>query len=79
MFLVIFTTLQTIIGLKILNINNYLMLGVLCGILDILPYIGTVVIFTLNIIPILYQKLYNIFRTYMPLFIINNNEANIRN
>ncbi|MCS4456190.1 hypothetical protein JQ038_04745 [Clostridium botulinum] len=45
MFLVIFTTLQTIIGLKILNINNYLMLGVLCGILDILPYIGTVVIF----------------------------------
>lgn len=43
--LIIFTTLQTIIGLKILNINNYLMLGVLCGILDMLPYIGTVVIF----------------------------------
>ncbi len=44
-FLVIFTTFQTITGLKILNINNYLILGVLCGILDMLPYIGTVVIF----------------------------------
>ncbi len=79
-FLVIFTTFQTITGLKILNINNYLILGVLCGILDMLPYIGTVVIFfTLNIIPILYKKLCNIFRSYMSLFIINNNETNIRN
>lgn len=44
-FLVIFTTFQTLIGLKILNINNYLILAMLCGILDMLPYVGTVIIF----------------------------------
>ncbi|AUM99709.1 AI-2E family transporter [Clostridium botulinum] len=69
-FLVIFTTLQTIIGLKILNINNYLMLGVLCGILDILPYIGTVVIFLPLILYQFYTKNYIIFLGLICLYLL---------
>ncbi|WP_243108695.1 AI-2E family transporter [Clostridium rectalis] len=43
--LVILTTIQTILGLMALNIDNYLVLGILSGILDILPYVGTILIF----------------------------------
>ncbi|NFO19074.1 AI-2E family transporter, partial [Clostridium botulinum] len=69
-FLVIFTTLQTIIGLKILNINNCLMLGVLCGILDMLPYIGTVVIFLPLILYQFYTKNYIIFLGLICLYLL---------
>ncbi|APF26111.1 hypothetical protein NPD7_646 [Clostridium sporogenes] len=69
-FLVIFTTFQTITGLKILNINNYLILGVLCGILDILPYIGTVVIFLPLILYQFYTKNYVIFLGLICLYLL---------
>ncbi|EPY2295467.1 MAG: AI-2E family transporter [Clostridium botulinum] len=69
-FLVIFTTFQTIIGLKILNINNYLILGVLCGILDMLPYIGTVVIFLPLILYQFYTKNYVIFLGLICLYLL---------
>ncbi|WP_251860279.1 AI-2E family transporter [Clostridium sp. Marseille-Q2269] len=69
-FLVIFTTAQTIIGLKILNINNYLILGVLCGILDMLPYIGTVVIFLPLILYQVYVENYVIFLGLICLYLL---------
>jgi len=69
-FLVIFTTFQTITGLKILNINNYLILGVLCGILDMLPYIGTVVIFLPLILYQFYTKNYVIFLGLICLYLL---------
>lgn len=69
-FLVIFTTFQTITGLKILNINNYLILGVLCGILDMLPYIGTVVIFLPLILYQFYTKNYVIFLGIICLYLL---------
>lgn len=51
--LALISTLEIIIGFFILKIPNFFMLGVMCGILDILPYIGTIIVF----IPII---IYNI-------------------
>ncbi|WMJ82031.1 AI-2E family transporter [Clostridium sp. MB40-C1] len=45
LILVLLTTLQTLVGFIILNIPNAIFLSILCGILDIIPYIGTVLIF----------------------------------
>lgn len=49
------TTLETIIGFKILNISHGVFLGLICGLLDIIPYIGTILIF----IPLIYSKIYS--------------------
>ena len=43
--LVLLTTIITIISFYILGINNAVAFGVICGILDILPYIGTFIVF----------------------------------
>ena len=43
--LIILSTIAIIIGFYFLGVNNYLFLGLICGILDILPYIGTVIVF----------------------------------
>lgn len=43
--LALITTLETIIGFFILNIDNALILGLICGLLDILPYVGTIIVF----------------------------------
>ena len=51
--LVLITTLEIIIGFIILKIPNAFTLGVICGMLDVLPYVGTIIVF----IPII---IYNI-------------------
>jgi predicted PurR-regulated permease PerM len=51
--LVLITMLEIIIGFFILEIPNFFTLGVICGILDVLPYVGTIIVF----IPII---IYNI-------------------
>ena len=51
--LVIICIVITIIGFKILRVPSSIFLGVVCGILDILPYVGTIIVF----IPII---IYNI-------------------
>ena len=43
--LMLITTFFTIVGFVILQIKNAVFLGLLCGILDILPYVGTVLVF----------------------------------
>lgn len=43
--LVFITTFETVIGLYILGINNALTIGIICGILDILPVVGPALIF----------------------------------
>lgn len=43
--LVLLTTLITILGFFSLNIKNSLALGIICGFLDILPYVGTILVF----------------------------------
>lgn len=48
--LVFITTIETIIGLYILGIPSSLTIGLICGILDIMPLIGTTIIFVPMII-----------------------------
>lgn len=45
LILILLTTLETLIGFIILKINNALFLSIICGILDIIPYIGTILVF----------------------------------
>lgn len=51
--LVLISILEIITGFIILRIPNSFMLGIVCGVLDILPYVGTIIVF----IPII---IYNI-------------------
>ncbi|MGL4571888.1 MAG: AI-2E family transporter [Clostridium sp.] len=51
--LVVTSTIVIILGFKILGMERAFILGVFCGILDILPYVGTIIVF----IPII---IYNI-------------------
>ncbi|EKQ53957.1 MAG: putative permease [Clostridium sp. Maddingley MBC34-26] len=51
--LILMSTLQIIVGFFIFDVPNFFMFGVICGILDILPYVGTIIVF----IPII---IYNI-------------------
>lgn len=43
--LILITTIQTILGFLALGIKNAFVLGAICGILDILPYLGTIFVF----------------------------------
>ncbi|WP_268051634.1 AI-2E family transporter [Clostridium ganghwense] len=45
LILVLITTLETLIGFVILRINNAIFLSALCGVLDLIPYIGTILVF----------------------------------
>ncbi len=56
------STIEIIIGFSIFRVPRPLFLGILCGILDILPYVGTIIVF----IPII---IYNILlREYIRAF-----------
>ena len=60
--LVIISTLEIIIGFIIFKVPKAFVFGVICGILDILPYVGTIIVF----IPII---IYNIIlREYLRVF-----------
>lgn len=60
--LVIISTLEIIIGFMIFKVPRAFMFGIICGILDILPYVGTIIVF----IPII---IYNIIlREYLRAF-----------
>ncbi|MEG0642240.1 MAG: AI-2E family transporter, partial [Clostridium sp.] len=43
--LIVLFTLETIVGFIILGVDNAILLGIICGILDLLPYIGTSLVF----------------------------------
>jgi len=51
--LVVISTIEIMIGFFILKVPSFFMLSIVCGILDILPYVGTIIVF----IPII---IYNI-------------------
>ncbi|MDY4078314.1 MAG: AI-2E family transporter [Clostridium sp.] len=60
--LVIISTLEIIVGFMIFKVPKAFMFGIVCGILDILPYVGTIIVF----IPII---IYNIIlREYLRAF-----------
>lgn len=43
--LVLLTTIETILGLLIFRIKGFLIFGIICGVLDILPYVGSLLVF----------------------------------
>lgn len=43
--LVLISTLEIIIGFIVFRVPKAVLLGVICGILDILPYVGTIIVF----------------------------------
>lgn len=60
--LVLISTVEIIIGLLIFRVREAVLLGIICGVLDILPYVGTVIVF----IPII---IYNIIvKDYLTAF-----------
>jgi len=68
--LVVLTSIETIFGFLALNIENAIMLGVICGMLDILPYVGTIIVFLPLIIYKFYTKQYVIAFGLILLYIL---------
>ncbi|WP_343769622.1 AI-2E family transporter [Clostridium malenominatum] len=68
--IVIILTLETIIGFKILNIDNYMVLGLLCGVLDLMPYVGTILIFLPLILHMIWIRNYIIAFGLICLYIL---------
>ena len=68
--LVLATTLQTICGFVILEVDSAVFLGILCGFLDILPYVGTLLIFLPLVIYKIYQTKYIISAGLIFLYIL---------
>ncbi|WP_026882300.1 AI-2E family transporter [Clostridium akagii] len=68
--LVIITTAETICGFVILEVDSAVFWGVLCGILDILPYVGTLLIFLPLVIYQIYIKKYIIAMGLIFLYIL---------
>lgn len=52
--LMVISTIITTIGMYIFSVNHFISLGLLCGILDILPYVGTIFIF----VPLILYKIF---------------------
>ncbi|KOF56695.1 permease [Clostridium sp. DMHC 10] len=68
--LVIITTVETVIGLLILGVDNAVIFGLLCGVLDILPYVGTILVFLPLVLYKIYLKNYIIAFGILALYIL---------
>lgn len=68
--LVIITTVETVVGLLILGVSNAAVFGLLCGILDILPYVGTILVFLPLVLYEIYIKNYIIAFGIFALYIL---------
>ena len=68
--IVIVSTIIIIIGFKILGVKNSLFLGIICGILDILPYVGTIIVFIPIIIYNIIMKRYLIVIGFIALYLL---------
>ena len=60
----------TIIGFKILRVPSAIFLGFVCGILDILPYVGTIIVFIPIIIYNIIMKEYLLVVGLIALFLL---------
>ncbi|MGL5151200.1 MAG: AI-2E family transporter [Clostridium sp.] len=70
LILILISTLEIMIGFLILRIPNGFLLGIICGILDLLPYVGTIIVFIPIIIYNILVKNYLIAFAVVILFII---------
>ena len=71
LMLVCITTTIIITGFSILHIPSGFFLGILCGILDILPYVGTIIVFIPIIIYNIVVKKYLIVIGMISLYILS--------
>ncbi|MFD3156556.1 AI-2E family transporter [Haloimpatiens sp. FM7330] len=72
LILVVITTIQTIIGFLILDIKYAVVLGLVCGLLDLIPYIGTIIVFIPLIVYKIYYKQYIIAVGLICLYVLVN-------
>lgn len=68
--IILVSTITIVIGFKILGVNNSLFLGIVCGILDILPYVGTIIVFIPIIIYNIIIKRYLIVVGFIALYLL---------
>ncbi|MBX7326756.1 AI-2E family transporter [Clostridium chauvoei] len=68
--LVFLTAFVTIIGFKILGVDNSIFLGIICGMLDILPYVGTIIVFIPIIIYNIIMKRYLLVIGFIALYFL---------
>ena len=68
--IVIVSTVIIVIGFKILGVKNSLFLGIICGMLDILPYVGTIIVFIPIIIYNIIMKRYLIVIGFVALYLL---------
>ena len=68
--IVILSTVIMIIGFKILGIEDSLFLGIICGALDILPYVGTIIVFIPIIIYNIIMKRYLTVIGFVALYLL---------
>ncbi|SHK33178.1 Predicted PurR-regulated permease PerM [Clostridium cavendishii DSM 21758] len=68
--LIIVNTLELFIGFKILNIKEAGALAMLCGVLDLLPYVGTIIVFIPLIIYNIVLKEYFVVIGLISLYIL---------
>ncbi|NKF06040.1 AI-2E family transporter [Clostridium gasigenes] len=68
--IVIVSTVIIVIGFKILGVKNSLFLGIICGMLDILPYVGTIIVFIPIIIYNIIIKRYLIVIGFVALYLL---------
>ncbi|MBU3104047.1 AI-2E family transporter [Clostridium gasigenes] len=68
--IVIVSTVIIVIAFKILGVKNSLFLGIICGMLDILPYVGTIIVFIPIIIYNIIIKRYLIVIGFVALYLL---------
>lgn len=68
--LVLISIFEIIAGFIILGVSNSFMLGIICGVLDILPYVGTIIVFIPIIIYNIIMKKYIIVIGLICLYIL---------
>ena len=64
------STVIMVIGFKLLGVKDSFFLGIICGVLDILPYIGTIIVFIPIIIYNIIMKRYLIVIGFVALYLL---------
>ncbi|MGL4774400.1 MAG: AI-2E family transporter [Clostridium sp.] len=68
--LILISTLEIMVGFLIMGIPNAFLLGIICGVLDFLPYVGTIIVFIPIIIYNILVKNYLLATGVIILFIL---------
>ena len=64
------STVIMVIGFKLLGVKDSFFLGIICGVLDILPYVGTIIVFIPIIIYNIIMKRYLIVIGFVALYLL---------